>query len=264
MSSLFDSAEFNQRLFFPRKSSTPCPPGARDSFVEVEPGVRLHARTHLNARAFATLVFFHGNGETVGDYDELASRFTALGLEVVFFDYRGYGQSTGVPTLRSLYADAVKCIATVERERPVLLFGRSLGAAASAEIAGREGLRANESARGLRANESATRLIDGLVLESGGSDLAALVARRSFPPYTLSEEERAVFDPVVKLSRCRVPALVLHGRDDNLILPREAEVAFAALASQDKQLVLVPGGHNDLSFSAQYWDALATFVAKWK
>ncbi|MFT3714180.1 MAG: alpha/beta fold hydrolase [Archangium sp.] len=246
MSSLFDSAEFNQRLFFRRKSSTPCPPGARDSFVEVEPGIRLHARTHLNATAFATLVFFHGNGETVGDYDELAARFTALGLEVVFFDYRGYGQSNGVPTLRALYADAVKCIATVERTRPVVLFGRSLGAAASAELAGRDGL------------------IDGLVLESGGSNLAALVARRGFPPYTLSDEERGVFDPVVKLSRCRVPALVLHGRNDDLILPREAEAAFAALASQDKQLVFVPGGHNDLSFSREYWDALATFVAKWK
>jgi pimeloyl-ACP methyl ester carboxylesterase len=243
---LFDAAEFNQRLFFPRKSSSPCPPGARDAFVDVEAGVRLHARTHGNPSAKVTLVFFHGNGETVADYDTLAPRFFALGLEPVFFDYRGYGQSTGAPMLRTLYSDAVKCLATVPRARPLLVFGRSLGAAAAAELAGRDGL------------------IDGLVLESGGSDLAGLIARRGFPPYVLSEEERAVFDPKVKLARCRVPTLVLHGEDDDLILPREAQGAFDALGCADKQLVFVPGGHNDLSFSAEYWDALARFVAKWK
>lgn len=247
MGSLFDTSDFNQRLFFPRRDSSPPPSGARDSFVEIEAGVRLHARTHTKADAKATLVYFHGNGEVVHDYDDLAPRFLALGVELVLFDYRGYGQSTGVPTLRNIYADAVKCFATVPRKKPRIVFGRSLGAAAAAELAGREGL------------------IDGLVLESGGSDLLALVARRGFPAMTLSEEERAVFDPREKLKRCRVPALVLHGAEDNLILPREAQGAFEALSSADKKLVLVPErGHNDVSLSDVYWSALGAFLAKWK
>jgi hypothetical protein len=247
VSSLFDSPEFNQRLFFPRRAWSPCPSDARDAFVEVDAGVRLHWRTHLAPSAPLRLVFFHGNGEVVADYDDVAGRFLALGLEVVFFDYRGYGQSTGTPSLRALYADAVKCLQQVPRDRPRIVFGRSLGAAAAAELAGREGLS------------------DGLVLESGGSDLGSLLARRGFAPYALDDEERAVFDPRPKLARCRVPALVLHGAEDELIPPSEAQGALDALGSTDKHLVLVPDrGHNDVSFNPAYWDALGAFFVKWR
>lgn len=39
-------------------------------------------------------------------------------------------------------------------------------------------------------------------------------------------------------------------------------MTFEALASSEKELVLVPGrGHNDVSSSPVYWDALSRFLA---
>ncbi|MFO0599551.1 MAG: alpha/beta fold hydrolase [Myxococcaceae bacterium] len=247
--SIFDTPEFNQRLFFPRPDTSPPPAGAEDLFIDVAPGVRVHARRHPAPKATrAELLLFHGNGEVVADYDDVVPSFARLGVQVTVFDFRGYGASTGTPTLRTALLDGVACVNAVPRVtgRPRVLFGRSLGAAVAAELAGQQ-----------------PPLIDALVLESGGSDLERLLSRRGLREVRLTDAERATFDPRPKLARCRVPALVLHGDDDTLIEPVEARGSLAALGSPRKQLVLVPGrGHNDVSFAPEYWAALDEFLAR--
>jgi alpha-beta hydrolase superfamily lysophospholipase len=249
VTSLFDSAEFNARLFFPRRDATPCPPGARDLLLPVGEGVVLHARAHPDPRARATLVVFHGNGEVVADYDPLAPQFHAIGASLVAIDFRGYGLSSGAPTLRAAIEDAAPAVREVlgrcTPTGPVAVFGRSLGGSCAAEIAGRD-----------------PPLVAGLVLESAAVDLAGLVARRGLPvPARFTPEEAAVFDPLPKLARCRLPALVLHGGADTLVVPHEARSSLEALAGDDKRLVLLPNrGHNDLWADPGYWSALESFV----
>lgn len=241
MSSLFDDPRFNRRLFFPRPELSPCPPGAVDSFIDV-PDARLHARTWRRADARHTLLYFHGNGEVVSDYDDFAERYLDRKLALTVFEFRGYGGSTGAPTFRALLEDALACVEHAPRLGKRIIFGRSLGAACAAHVA---------------------HLADAVVIESGGSDLQALLERRNFPRQTLTAEERDTFDPLPKWARCTVPALVLHGERDELIRPEEARGTFAALGSPQKQFVLVPGrGHNDLSFSPVYDAALDEFVAR--
>ena len=245
MGSLFDSPQFNERLFFPRSDTSPCPSGAKDSMLTVStrPRVRLHARTWGHREATASLLLFHGNGEVVADYDDVVPDFLALGLEVTVIDYRGYGKSEGTPTLRTMLSDAVAVVEALPVPKKRLVFGRSLGAACAAELV----------SKGVP--------MAGLVLESGGSDLAGLVARRGYPAPTFTEEELAVFEPKAKLAKCTVPTLVLHGAEDHLIVPAEAQGAFDALGTSQKKLVFIEGrGHNDVSFSDAYWDALKRWV----
>src|SRR6476620_6015498 len=105
-SSLFDSAEFNARLFFPRDDVTQAPEGALDIDVDVT-DARLHLRIH---RALpierATVLLFHGNGEVVCDYDGIAARFASIGARLAIADFRGYGRSTGAPTLPRVVEDS--------------------------------------------------------------------------------------------------------------------------------------------------------------
>jgi hypothetical protein len=63
--SIFDSDEFNDRLFVPRRDASPTPPGAHDRVIDVD-GATLHVRVHPPAGG-ATLLLFHGNGEVVAD-----------------------------------------------------------------------------------------------------------------------------------------------------------------------------------------------------
>ncbi len=65
---LFDTDEFNQRLFYPRPDHTLPGPAMVDHFVEV-PGARIHLRQHTTPGAVA-LLHFNGNGEVVADYDK--------------------------------------------------------------------------------------------------------------------------------------------------------------------------------------------------
>ena len=100
MSSIFDSLAFNSNLFFPRSDLFPVPDFCDDYYIEVSEDVSIHCRRYLNIKAKLSLLFFHGNGEIVSDYDNLAGFFSELDVELIVADFRGYGKSSGVPTLR--------------------------------------------------------------------------------------------------------------------------------------------------------------------
>ena len=66
-----------------------------------------------------------------------------------------------------------------------------------------------------------------------------------------------------KLRHLELPLLVLHGAADFLVPPQQAHALHAASAGSPKRLELVPGmGHNDLSSSEVYWEALKTFLGE--
>lgn len=242
MSSIFDRAAFNDALFFPRRDTSPAPAGAIDLMIDVG-DAQLHVRRHAAPHARCTLLLFHGNGEVVADYDGAAAEFAAAGAALAVADYRGYGKSTGAPTLRAVIADA-RPIA--EAIGPHIVMGRSLGGAAAHELYARP-----------------IESMLGVILESTYADVAALIRRRGLDAPPLSEAERAQFDPLVKLPLGTLPLLVLHGARDHLIAAREADATLAAAGGKDKRLVLVPErGHNDVSFAEIYWSALAEFIAR--
>jgi alpha-beta hydrolase superfamily lysophospholipase len=244
MASIFDRDEFTESLFFPRPDASDPPADSVDHFVELG-DAQIHVRRHAAASARCTLLLFHGNGEVVADYDDAADRFAAVGAALAIADYRGYGRSSGTPTLRTLVSDA-RSIAEAIPGAPLIVMGRSLG--------------------GVVAHELFAHPIDrmaGVVLESACFDLGNLIRRRGMvPPATFTADELATFDPAPKLARGQLPLLVLHGARDTTIDPSEAAAAHAAATGTSaKQLAFVPGrGHNDLSASDAYWDALRAFL----
>jgi alpha-beta hydrolase superfamily lysophospholipase len=205
------------------------------------PGARLHVRAY--AGELPTLLLFHGNGEVVADYDDAAEHFARAGVSLVVADYRGYGASTGTPSLRRLIEDA-RIVA--EAIQPAFVMGRSLGGAAAHELYARP-----------------VASMRGVVLESAFCDLGALILRRGLePPREYSPDELAVFDPAGKLRRGTLPLLVLHGERDQLIVPDEARLAYAAAGSERKSIAFIPDrGHNDLSLAASYWSELRQYFS---
>ena len=246
MDGLFDTREFNERLFFPRNDASRLPPDAIDLAIEVD-GARLHLRWHRPVRDAVTLLLFHGNGEVVADYDHAAQRFAACGANLAVVDYRGYGRSTGTPTLRDAIGDAPVVVEALVAAGAgsLVVMGRSLGSAAAAELYA-------------RPHASIARF----VWESGFVDLAALVRRRGLVlPSPLPPEALATFDSLTKLRHGSRPLLVLHGAEDTLIVPSEARLAFDAAGTTEKELVFIAQrGHNDLSAAPAYWDALRKHV----
>lgn len=244
--SVFDSHAFNANLFFPREDGTMPPAHSDEIFIDVEPNVSLHVRRHPSAEARFSLLFFHGNGEIVSDYDNLANHFSALGAELIVADFRGYGRCTGTPTLRNVLDDSHKIYDKLKSSGKLMeivcIMGRSLGSAPTLELCSK------------RSD------ITGCVLESGYADPIPLVERRGLRIDKTSPEEDAMFNNSQKIETVTCPLLIIHGADDFLISPQEAKLNYDNAGAKLKHLEILEGvGHNDMMMSPSYFTTLKRF-----
>ena len=77
-----------------------------DFFVDVENGVEVGCNFWAVSEEAPTILFFHGNGETVADYEYFAPIYNNRGINLCVVDYRGYGASNGVPTVSNMLSDS--------------------------------------------------------------------------------------------------------------------------------------------------------------
>jgi alpha-beta hydrolase superfamily lysophospholipase len=245
---IIDHALLTARAFFPR------PTRVADPFLVETDGAVLACYRSAPFEDALTAIHFHGNGEVVSDYvPAFAGLLHDLGLNVILAEYRGYGGSSGEPSLSAVLHDATSVLeaARVPPGR-VIAYGRSLGSYAAIELASRFSLAGLVIDSGIA--DPMERILVRVTLDELGVTRAALAA-----------EVRALLDHERKLSRHRAPILVLHAaRDEHVHVSHAVRIAQWA-ASEDKELVLLPrGGHNDL-FSAnreQYVCALRGFIAR--
>ena len=248
---LLDRLGAGARMFYPRPDHTPPPPGARDLFVELAPNVRVASRFFPADPAYPTILLFHGNGEVAGDYDDLAPVYHQNQINLWVADYRGYGQSDGAPSFAALVADAHRVLDQFHAELDAggfaecrLVMGRSLGAHPATELAARRPER-----------------LRGLIVESGATSLDrfARTAGENAEVVALIAAHRA------KLRAIPLPALVIHGQEDELIPAERALEFYNGLSVQPKELCIIPGaGHNDIWYVgfARYFAAVAAFVRR--
>ena len=251
---LLDRMGIAQMIFYPRADVRPAPAGAIDYQTEVASGIAVASRFYPADPAFPSILFFHGNGEVASDYDETAPFYHQARINLWVADYRGYGASGGTPSFAALIADAHAVLdhfhATLDAGgfHPArFVMGRSLGSHPAIELAARRPER-----------------LRGLITESGAANLRRLM--RFFglgePPAEaaeLIERHRA------KIAAIKLPSLVIHGEQDELIPVEHAIEFHAGLTAEPKELVIIPGaGHNDILWVGltQYFAALADFVAR--
>jgi hypothetical protein len=249
MQSVFDSNAFNQNLFFPRSDNSPTPSNSEEIYVEVEPGIKVHVRRYINEEAECSLLYFHGNGEIVSDYNYFEEMYTALGVELIVCDYRGYGKSEGCPTLRNALQDAHQIYKYIKDHNGfksrVGVMGRSIGSAPAIELC-------------VHYSE-----LQFCIIESGYADPIPLVERRGIKIDSTTAEEDALFNNSVKMVKIQCPLLIMHGEDDFLISPLEAELNYKQAGSQLKHLEILAGvGHNDMLMAPEnrYFTALYEFI----
>ena len=101
---ILDRPEVLMFLFHPRRevgTSAAVPPDC-DVMIPVAEDVRIGGRFHMSDPSHPNILIFHGNGEIVGDYDELGPVFNQIGLNFMPVYYRGYGRSEGRPTVSAM------------------------------------------------------------------------------------------------------------------------------------------------------------------
>ncbi|MDP3619931.1 MAG: alpha/beta fold hydrolase [Ramlibacter sp.] len=109
-----------------------------ESWIDV-PGARLSA-AHLKLPNPRGVVFFlHGNSGNLRDCVTELDAFREVNFDVVMFDYRGYGKSSGcIASEEQLRADVSTVWAAFASQyegKPVVISGQSLGTALAAGLA---------------------------------------------------------------------------------------------------------------------------------
>ncbi len=248
--------ELRALIFYPRRAMDACPPYASDSLVRVADDIVISCRFYSGDSANPWILYFHGNGEISSDYDDIAPFYLQKNLNVVVADYRGYGLSSGTPTLMDLLKDCHPIFSSVRKELfqrgytgKLWLMGRSLGSLSALELA-----------------SSSPDGIKGLILESGFASIVSIL-RHLFIPLLPDDEglaERIEKEALAQAGRIFLPALVIHGDRDTLVPFQEARKLYDALGSSQKQLLVIPDAdHNSIIFSdpGLYFGAISEFVS---
>ena len=283
--------------------------GAREDVLTSRDGLALPTRAWLPdepAKARADLVLVHGLGEHVGRYDALGTRLAAEGYAVHGYDQRGHGRAEGpraqVDRFEQLVDDLADVVARVRAahpDRPLVLFGHSMGGVVA-----------------LRAAQTGVVEPDALLLSSPalrvGGDvpgwLRALLMRLAGPfpdlptqPLDVSaisrdpavveayRDDPAVFHGPVKARMAaelvragaaaladagasveappsqgprEAPVLIVHGKGDRIADPAASEELHRAMAGREATLELYDDGPHEL-FNDPLREAVLADVLGW-
>ncbi len=253
-----DRPEFLAFLFHPRPEfDVPWsrPTQNEDVLIPMEKDVVVGGRFHLAGPRGPNILFFHGNGEIVADYDDLADIYTRLGINFFPVDYRGYGRSTGRPTVTAMMRDCHVIFdywLTWLKERdytgPMIVMGRSLGSASALELLSAQGDK-----------------IKAVIIESGfaHSETLARILGVSMKAMGLTEEDG--FRNLDKIRTFGKATLIIHSELDQVLPFSEGRALYEASPAQDKTFLKIPGAnHNDIFLKGlrEYMDAVKDLTEK--
>ncbi|MBU1105287.1 MAG: alpha/beta hydrolase [Candidatus Riflebacteria bacterium] len=198
------------------------------------------AQTTAAAKNGKTILFSHGNAgnllHRVGKIDKMCE----AGFDVLIYDYRGFGRSTGTPTVAGAIIDgktALQWLLSEKKLKPdkIVLYGESLGTGVAAEI--------------LRDTKTS---FAAMVLESGFASLGAQASRRIplIGRYILKKDLPT--SETIKNYHGRL--LLIHSRKDGIIPYSDGELVFASCPSDYKTMYTIEtAGHNDPVWDDPAW-----------
>lgn len=204
-------------------------------------GDEVSAKYEVSPQASYTILFSHGNAEDLGMIAPFVVRLRDLGLNVLTYDYPGYGTSSGSPSEENAYAaiDAAYDYLVTEKgvdPKTIILHGRSLGGGVAVDLASR-------------------KLVGGLIMESTFTSAFRVITRYPILPFDK-------FENIKKIDDVMCPVLVIHGTNDWTIPLYHGRRLFEA-ANEPKQALWVDGaGHNNLVNTNEklYLDTIKRFV----
>jgi fermentation-respiration switch protein FrsA (DUF1100 family) len=253
-------------IYFPARDyyATPSDVGLEfeDLTLRTEDGLALGAWHIPHPAPKGSLIFCHGNAGNMSDRLHSIKLLHDMGLNVLIFDYRGFGRSEGRPSEQGTYDDVVaawKYVVETQGVSPdrIVLFGRSLGGAVAIELADRIQSGAVQFQTGHDRREASSdtpqpggplgQVPRALVVESTFTNLED-IGRLHYPLLPVRWLLTYRYDSITKVPRITCPKLFMHGTEDTLIPLKYGRKLFDA-AADPKQFLETPGGHNEAGFT---------------
>ncbi len=209
-----------------------------------------------NSKSRDYLIYFCGVGENISDdYKRITLIAEKYGINVVAFDYRGYGLSGGKAGFDTILSDALVIYdytETTYKPKRIFALGHSIGTTCAENI-------------GLYRKPA------GIILEAvftNASDAVPGLPKGFVWPvnellqFKASEElAKRKPQPEDVIKQITVPLLILHGANDPTFPAAMARKMFENAGSKDKKMVIVDGSNHFVDYeSSEVSGALKSFL----
>ncbi|XP_059642852.1 uncharacterized protein LOC132284738 isoform X1 [Cornus florida] len=196
-----------------------------------------------NPAASLTLLYSHGNAADLGQMYELFSELSLhLRVNLMGYDYSGYGQSSGKPSEQNTYADieaAYRCLEETYgvKEENVILYGQSVGSGPTLDLASRLSR--------LRAVVLHSPILSGL--------------RVMYPVKRTYWFD--IYKNIDKIPLVKCPVLIIHGTADDVVDCSHGKKLWELCKEKYEPLWVKGGNHCDLELYPEYIKHLKKFIS---
>lgn len=194
----------------------------------------------LNPGKETAVLYFGGNAEYVGS--TALSFNTNKDSTAYFVSYRGYGDSTGVPSEAGLYQDAIEIYDILSKKHAdITVIGRSLGSGVATYVASK-------------------RDVKKLILVTPYDSIAS-VASDLFPVYPIRFMLKDSYDSEGRAKGIKSQALILIAENDEVITPKHSVKLSESFNSGQVTIKTIKNsGHNSISAQSEYYQYIADFL----
>ncbi|XP_024978524.1 alpha/beta hydrolase domain-containing protein 17B-like isoform X3 [Cynara cardunculus var. scolymus] len=211
--------------------------------LKTKRGTEIVAAYVKNPVASLTVLYSHGNAADLGQMYELFCELSLhLRVNLMGYDYTGYGQSSGKPSEQNTYADieaAYRCLEQTYgvKEEDMILYGQSVGSGPTLDLASRLSR--------LRAVVLHSPILSGL--------------RVMYPVKRTYWFD--IYKNIDKIPSVRCPVLVIHGTDDDVVDYSHGKQLWELCVEKYEPLWIKGGNHCDLELYPEYIRHLKKFIS---
>ncbi|KAI4344253.1 hypothetical protein L6164_011500 [Bauhinia variegata] len=210
--------------------------------IETRGGNKVVATFWRHPFARFTLLYSHGNAADLGQMHELFIELRAhFRVNIMSYDYSGYGASTGKPSEFNTYYDieaVYNCLKSEYgiRQEDIILYGQSVGSGPTLHLA------------------SKLQKLRGVVLHS-----AILSGIRVLYPVKMTFWFD-IFKNIDKIRLVHCPVLVIHGTNDDIVDLSHGKRLWELAKEKYDPLWIKGGGHCNLETYPEYIKHLRKFL----
>lgn len=199
-------------------------------YFETSPNVLLHAIHFKVENSKGLLFYFHGNAGSLSTWGQWASLYQKEGFDVLMYDYRGYGKSTGkIRNEAGIHRDAefiYRQMAPQYANKRIVFYGRSLGTGIATQLA-------------------AKYLPEQLILTTPYFNFKDVV-RFHYPYLPANAILKYKFRTDLFIHKLKCPVELFHGTEDELV-PYSSSLKLEKLGPHIHLTTIEGGMHGDLT-----------------
>lgn len=189
-----------------------------------------------------TLLYSHGNGTDIGHIDRFLSKLAyCIGMNIISYDYPGYGLSTGSLGLNTNNSEN-QCYSTIRhvinyllekgcKYSDIILFGSSIGTGPTIDLAAK---------------------INGL---------KCVILQTPFTKILVTETGEMIFENEKKINSIDSQIIILHGTEDQIVPLSHGITLYNILKDKQKDVKLITicgASHNNIE--SDHFDIIVSTI----